>query len=122
MAKFLPDNTIDTELDYIALSDYLVACSGSPVTFSAVWGANMLAKTALVGGDFTKAADVSGRKITVGAKTGVTITNTGFCEAVALVNAAGSSLRLVTTATGQTLTASGTVDFPSFKFNAQQAT
>jgi hypothetical protein len=122
MGKFLPDATIDQSLDYVALSDYLCACSGSPITFTAAYTTNMLSKVAVSAGDFAKADDVSGRKLTISAKSGVSITNSGFAEAIALVNTSGSTLRLVTTCTGQQLTAGGTVDFPSFKYNIADPT
>jgi hypothetical protein len=123
MAKFAPDNTLDQELDYIALSDYMCACSGSPITFADAYTNLMLAKVAMAGGDFTKADDTSGRKLSMAAKTGVSITNSGTCLAVALVNASGSTLRWVTTATSQVLTAGGTVDFPAnWKINIQDPT
>jgi hypothetical protein len=120
MGKYAPDATLDQELDYIALSDYMCACSGSPTTFSDAYTNLMLAKVAMSAGDFTKGNDVNGRKVTMSAKTSVPITNSGTCLAVALVNASASSLRFVTTATSQVLTAGGTVDFPAgWKINIQ---
>jgi hypothetical protein len=113
MGKFAPDATIDASLDYIAGSTYMTVCSGSPVTYADAYTNLMLAKIAVTSGSFTKADDTSGRKVTMDAKPGVSITNSGTALAVALVEISGSTLRYVTTCTSQSLTAGGTVDIPS---------
>ena len=52
------------------------------------------------------------RKVTVAAKSTVTIDNTGTALFVALTD--GTNLLYVTTCTSQALTAAGTVDFPAW--------
>jgi hypothetical protein len=122
MGKFAPDNTLDQELDYVALSNYLVVCSGSPTDYTAAYTTNMLSKIAVTSGCFVKANDTSGRKLTVAACVGMSITNSGFAEAVALVSTSDTTLRWVTSCTGQQLTAGGSCETPSWKINIQDPT
>ena len=117
MGKATPDATLDASLDYVAGSDTLCICTTEPTTEAEAYTTNMLARVALAGGDFTKANDVSGRKVTIGAKAGVPITNSGNAQHVALVNHVGGTIRLITTCTIQALVAGGTVDVPAWKFN-----
>ena len=126
MGKFAPDAMIDASLIYVAGSDYMTVCSGSPLTFTDAWTNNILAKVAMIsgsgGGDFTIADDTSGRKITMTAKSGVSIDTSGTALAVTLVDASGSTLRYVTTCTSQDLVAGGTVDIPTWKINIADPT
>ena len=122
MGKFCPDNTMDVFLDYIAGSDYLVVCSGSPVIFEDAFTTNALAKVVMASGSYTKADDISGRKLTVSAKTGIPITASGDAMTVALLEKSGSTLRYTTSCMTQTLTISGSVDTNSWKINLLDAT
>lgn len=124
MAKAVPDATIDMLLDYIALSTLMVACSAEPTTYAEAITTYALADVAMAGGDFTKANDTSGRKITTAAKTGVVIDVSGTATHVALVATSGTTLRAVTTCTSQVLTAGGgaTVDFPAWKWQVADPT
>lgn len=115
--KAFTDAALDTLLDYAADSDYLCVCSTQPTTYTEAYVTYMLAKVALTSGDFTKADATSGRKVTVGAKTGTTITNSGDAQHFALVKTSGTTLRGVTTCTLQHLYAGGTVDTPAFIIN-----
>lgn len=120
MSKYLPTATNDGELDLIASATEEVVCSTQPTTYAEAHTAYMLAHVVMVGGDFTKAAgDVSGRKVTAAAKSGISITNSGTALHVALTITGTSTLLLVTTCTSQALTAGGTVDVPAWKFEAQ---
>ena len=122
MGKVAPDLFIDGALDYAAGADMYTVASGSPATFTDAYTTLMLARVAVSSGCFVKADDTSGRKLTMATKTGISITNSGDALAVCLVNAAGSTLRYVTTCTQQTLTAAGTVDIPTWKINIQDPT
>lgn len=122
MGKYAPDGMIDASLDYVAGSDYLCVCSGSPTTFAAAYVDNLLAKVGVEAGDFTKGDDTSGRKLTVGAQTAFPITGNGTAEACALVDAAGSTLRYVTTVVSQVLTAGNTITTGSWKINISDPT
>lgn len=117
MPKQAPDATIDQMLTYIGGANVMHAISAYAMddTYTTVT-TNSLANVSMAGGDFTNAAgDTSGRKVTVAAKTGASITATGTATHVALVNSTGSTVRYVTTCNSQALTSGGTVNFPSWK-------
>lgn len=117
MAKATPDAVLDKMLDEIATATRMVACSAQPTSFTEANATYALADVTMASGDFTKAnGDVSGRKLTVAAKTGVLIDATGTSTHIALVRVADSTLLYVTTCTSQSLTANGsnTVNFPAW--------
>lgn len=124
MAKAVPDNTMDAELDYIALSTSMIACNAEPTNYTEATATYALADVVMAGGDFAKANDTNGRKVTMATKTGVVIDVSGTATHVALVRVADTTLRLVTTCNSQVLTAGGgaTVDFPVWKHNLQDPT
>lgn len=118
MAKSAPTIVLDAGLDVIATATRMLACSAQPTTYTEANSTYALANVTMAGGDFTKAAgDVSGRKVTMAAKSGVLITTTGTATHVALVRVSDSTLIYVTTCTSQALTANGsnTVNFPAWK-------
>ena len=117
MAKVAPDDTIDEILDYIALCDLMIACSAEPTTYAEATGTYDLADVAMASGDFAIANDTNGRKVTMAAKSAVTIDHSGAATHIALCKSGDSTLRYVTTCTSQALTAGGTVDFPAWKIN-----
>ena len=92
------------------------ACSAEPADYAGI-AAVALASATLAGGDFTKAAgDTSGRKVTVAAKSGVTIDNSGTANHVVLHDNS-AILGYVTTCDALVLTAGAgnTVNFPAWK-------
>lgn len=92
------------------------ACSAEPANYAGIAGV-ALATATMASGDFTLAAgDVSGRKVTMAAKSGVTISTSGTANHVVLHDNA-SILGYVTTADALVLTAGAgnTVNFPSWK-------
>lgn len=94
----------------------MTACSAEPANYAGI-AAVALATATVASGDFTNAAgDVSGRKVTVAAKSGVTIDASGTANHVVLHNNA-SILGYVTTCDALVLTAGpgNTVNFPSWK-------
>lgn len=118
MAKLSPDIVLDGALDVIASATKLVVCSTQPTTFTEANATYALADVVIDGADFTKAnGDTSGRKVTIGAQSGVLIDASGTAQHVALVRTADSTLIYVTTCTSQALTANGsnTVNVPAFK-------
>jgi hypothetical protein len=122
MGKKANDLMMDASLDYAAGSTFQVACSAEPADYAGI-AAVALADVALAGGDFTKAdGDVSGRKVTVGAKSGVTIDTSGTATHIALHD--GTTLRYVTTCTSLALTAGAgnTVNFPAWKIEVADPT
>jgi hypothetical protein len=124
MTKEVPDAGIDGGLSYTDGADYQVACAGHPTDYNDAYVTKMLAKVAMAAGDIVIADDTSGRKATMGAKTGTVITNSGTADHVVLVNVGTTTIRLITTCTSQALVANGsnTVDFPSWKQNVQDPT
>jgi len=122
MSKFAPDATLDAMLDYIAGSNVMVACSSQPSVYGDL-AAAALADVAMASGDFTKAnGDVSGRKLTMGAKNSVSVDSSGTATHVALADTATSTLRYVTTCTSQALTSGNTVNFPAWKIEVGDPT
>ena len=115
MGKAAPNNTIDTELSYIAGSDTLYVCSAEPANFAGI-AAVALADVAVDSGDFAIADHTTGggRQVTVGAQSGVPVDTSGTATHVVLANAADSTLRYVTTCTSQALVAGNTVNVPAW--------
>lgn len=113
MGKFTNDSVMDAALDAL-VGNQLHVCSAQPTTRTEAVTTYNLASASISGGDYTKAdGDTSGRKTTLGAKTGLSITASGTATHVA-VTSAGALLE-VTTCTSQALTSGGTVDTSSFK-------
>ena len=116
MAKRAPTATLDAMLDYIAACDRVVVCNAEPTTYAEATGSmNLATAVATPVTDFAKAAgSPSGRKVTVAAKNGVSVTTSGTANHVAVVRTTDSSLRYVTTCTAQALTSGNTVNVPAW--------
>lgn len=114
MAKTVHDDVLDASHDETALANIMTVCSQEPTTRTEAVTTYKLADVTMTPGtDFTKApGDVSGRKVTVAAKSGVTVDTSGTATHVALCD--GTRLLRVTTCTSQALTAGNTVDFPAW--------
>lgn len=117
MAKSVNDVVLDGALDIIRNNcTRMVACSAQPTTFTEANATFALADVTMASGDFTIAnGDTSGRKVTVAAKTGVTVDVSGTANHVALLDVTNSRLLYVTTCAAQGVSAGGTVDFGSWK-------
>lgn len=115
MAKSVHNDVLDGAFDVLDQADLMTVCSSEPTTRTEAITTFKLADIAMTPNtDFTKAdGDVSGRKCTVAAKSGVTVDSSGTATHVALVD--GTRLLYVTTCTSQALTAANTVNFPSWK-------
>ena len=115
MAKSVHDDVLDGAFDVLDQADLMTVCSAEPTTRTEAVTTFKLADVAMTPNtDFTKAnGDTSGRKVTVAAKSGVTVDSSGTATHVALVDA--TRLLYVTTCTSQALTAANTVNFPSWK-------
>jgi len=108
----MTDAMIDGGLDKIATCTTLTICAGQPTSYADI-AAKALASTPLTASDFTKAnGDTSGRKVTIAAKSGISITATGTADHVVIDDGVDY---VVTTATAQALTAGGTVSTPAWK-------
>lgn len=114
MSKFAPDATIKAYLDKIATATLLsvVSDTSTPTDLT-----NTLASVALTAGDgngdFTIGeGDTSGRKVTVGAQSGVSISASGNANHIVL--SLDGTILHITTCTQQALTSGGTVDVPAY--------
>jgi len=116
MAKSVHDDVLDGAFDVLDQANLMIACSAQPTSRTEAVTTYALADVAMtVNTDYTKAnGDVSGRKVTVAAKSTVLIDTSGTATHVALVD--GTRLLYVTTCTSQALTAnaSNTVNFPAW--------
>lgn len=114
MAKAVHDSVLDGAFDVLDQANIMTACAGQPTTRTEAVTTNKLADVAMtVNSDYTKAnGDVSGRKVTVAAKSTVPIDTSGTADHIALCD--GTNLLYVTTCTSQALTSGGTVDFPAW--------
>jgi hypothetical protein len=116
MAKLVHDDVLDGALNIIKNNcTRMVACSTQPTTYTEANVTYALADVTMTGTDFTAAnGDTSGRKLTVAAKTAVTVDASGTFGHVALLDVSTTKLLYVTTGTSQALTAGNTCDFPAW--------
>lgn len=117
MAKWANDAMMEAALNYVRSNcDKMVVCSAQPTTYAEANATYALADvTMTVDTDYTLAnGDTSGRKITLAAKSGITIDASGTATHIALIKTGDSTLRYVTTCTSQALTPGGTVDVPAW--------
>lgn len=114
MAKATPDAILDAMADaIIADAEVLYVCSDQPVNFAGI-SAVALADVAIDSSDFTKAnGDASGRKVTIGQQSNISIDSSGTATHVVL--ASDDTLLYVTTCSSQALTNGGTVTVPAWK-------
>lgn len=115
MGKSVHNDVLDGAFDVLDQANLMTVCSQEPTTRTEAVTTYALADVAMtVNSDYTKAdGDTSGRKVTVAAKSGVTVDTTGTATHVALCD--GSRLLYVTTCTSQALTSGNTVSFPAWK-------
>lgn len=118
MAKFASSAFIDGAFNVIKASADTITytlCSTQPTTRTEAVTTYMLASTTLnKTTEITLAnGDTSGRKMTISAKTGVSVTNSGSGQHVAICDA--TNLIFVTTTTTQAVSAGGTCDIGTWK-------
>ncbi len=125
MAKSVSQTIIDTALNAIKNgANRLVICAGQPTSYADVT-TRRLAEVAVAAVDFTLAnGDVSGRKVSIAAKSGIAISASGSADHVVWANSTDSSTPVVATCTTQALSTGGgaTVDVPSHKYEINQPT
>ena len=114
MAKTVHIDVLDGALNIIKNNcDKMTVCAGQPTTYTQANVSNSLGEVAMVSGDFTVGVgDVSGRKVRVASKSGVSVATGGTANHVALLDTANSKLLYVTTCTDQVLTGGNTITFP----------
>lgn len=116
MAKELHNDVLDAALDKIATCTHLTFCSSQPANYAAISGVALAAVTLTAGdgnGDYAIADDTSGRKLTIGAQTGMTPSGNGTVTYAVLDD--GTTLLAATTVTSQAVTTSQTWNSPAFK-------
>ena len=118
MAKYANPTLIDGAFNVIKTSADVITytlCSTQPTTRTEAVTTYMLASTTLNKTTEVTLAngDVSGRKMTISAKTGISVTNTGSGQHVAICDA--TNLLYVTTTTTQAVSSGGTVDIGTWK-------
>lgn len=112
MGKAMHDDFADASLNLLKnYATRLTVCSAQPTSYAEANATYALADVTIDSSDFTGPAngDTSGRKITVGAQSGVTVDSSGTATHVALLDVANSKLLYVTTCTSQALTAGNTL-------------
>jgi len=116
MAKTVHDDVLDGALNILKNNaTRMVACSAQPTTYTEGNATYALADVTVASGDFTVAnGTTSGRKVTVAAKTAVTVDTSGTVTHVCLLDVTNSKLLYVTTTTSQAVVNPGTVDIGSW--------
>ncbi|WP_372594894.1 hypothetical protein [Actinotalea sp.] len=114
MAKAVDNTVLDGAFAIVDNAIRMAVCSAEPANYAGI-AAVTLATATVSGADFTVAdGDTSGRKVTIAAKSGVSITASGTATHIVLHD--NSSTRLyVTTCPSQALVSGGTVDIGSWK-------
>ena len=115
MAKTVHNDVLDAAFNEVKNNcNIMTVCSQQPADRTEAVTTYALADVAMASGDFTLAdGDTSGRKMTVAAKSDVTVDATGTAAVIALCDA--TRLLYTTDETsGQSLTSGNTCDFPSW--------
>ena len=123
MAKAASSIVLNGSLDILRLqATKMTACAGQPANSCQASSANMLASVALTTASDIALSGASSRIGTVAAKSGVTITNTGVADHIAIFSTvtASSLVLFVTTCSSQSLSSGGTVDFPAWTVSLEQ--
>jgi len=114
MGKSTNDVVLDALLEKMEdNANLLCACSTQPTTRTEAAVTYMLATVAIDSADFTIADGGSGgRKATISAQSGITITNNGTVAHLAIID--NSVLYFVTTTSSQTLVAGNLLNIPAW--------
>lgn len=127
MAKFVIDAALDAALAYIADNgSRMDICATQPTTYLEATSTNSLGNVALTvgagNGDYTIAnGDVSGRKLTVAAQTGVSIDTSGTADHVAITDGTDTLLLVTTLSASQSVTSGNTADVATFDQEVEDA-
>lgn len=113
MAKYTDDYVLDGAATRISEGNQLRICAGQPTSFADSTTRNLgsIAMTTGLGTHYTLAnGDVSGRKVTVAARSAISITASGTADHVAIVDTVNSRLLHVTTMPAQAVTSGNTAN------------
>jgi hypothetical protein len=124
MPGFVNDSVMDVMLQYVADNgDMLNLCNSAPSTYAEATATFELAQGALVPGDYTLGAgDVSGRKATISALTGLTVDVQGTTAYAAITDSGNSALLLYAPCSAVLLYVGNTVNTTAFDWEIQDAT
>ncbi len=114
MAKYLDHTAVmDVGLTPIKTGGIrMIFCSSAPANYAGVAALTLITQT-VASGDFTLADNAGGRKLTVGAKTGMTPSSNGTVTYVVITD--NSSIMYAgTTVTSQAVTTAQTWNSPAF--------
>lgn len=115
MAKIVHNDVLDGALNIIKNNaTRICVCSTQPTTYTEAITTYKLAIKTITSADFTGPADgdISGRKLTSNAHSGITVDASGTAAHIALCDSANSKLLYVTTCTSQALTSGNTTNVP----------
>lgn len=128
MAKSVNPNMLDAALDYLADNGTRMdICATEPTTYTEATSTNSLGNTTLVAGDgngdYTVAAgDVSGRKVTISAQTGISVTSSGTADHVAITDGTSELIYVTTLSSGQSVTSGNTADVEAWDVEIEDPT
>lgn len=123
MAKAAPNAALDALGDYVDQSNIMHVCTAEPANYAGIAAVSLASVAMTPNTDYVKAdGDVSGRKITVAMKNGVSIATTGTATHIALATTGDSTLRYVTTCSSQALIAGNTVNVPAWDIEVRDPT
>lgn len=117
MPKQLHDSALDAAYDVLDQANAVHVITGYALddTRATVIAASLATVAMTVNTDYTKADGAGGagsRKVTMAAKSGVSVATTGTATHVALIDA--TNVLLATTCTSQALTSGNTVNIPAW--------
>lgn len=114
MPKFASNDVLDAGLAVASTATRMVATNGQPASFAEATSGSLV-EASLTGADFTiGAGDISGRKLTIAAKSGLAVTAAGTADHIALLDVTGERLLYVTTCPAQALVPGGTVSIAAW--------
>ncbi len=120
MSKFCSNTVFDAALTRIATATRMVALNGQPGSYAAADAAR-LSEAAVAPADFAIAnGDVSGRKVSVAAKSGLAVIAAGTVDHIALLDPATAALLYVTTCPAQAIVTGGTVSLGGWQVEINQ--
>lgn len=106
-------------------TDKVCLCSALPTTETEAESTYMLAEAAVTpgdGNDFTIGDVSGGRRATLAAKTGVSVTNTGVATHIAWVDNGSRLVHVSKLSTGFNVTAAGTCNIPATTYDDMDTT
>lgn len=114
MAKRVADAVLDGAFNILKGSIRQAVCSTEPANYAGI-AAVRLAEATMAAGDYTIAdGDASGRKCTMAAKTGISVSTPGTASHIVLHDNA-ANMYYVTTCNPQALASGNTLNIPAWK-------